>query len=213
MATRSPSVAVLGAGGIMGAGMARNPGRAGLEVRGWYRSREKAEPLTGDGVTVFDAPAQAAEGADVALTTVSNADAVVEAMAEVECPTWIQTSTIGLSGTERCAALAERRRIAFVDAPVLGTKAPAELGELIVLASGPAGAREHVEPVFEAIAKKTMWVGGAGRRHPAKAGHLEPRGGRGHGGDDRPRGGHRRRSGRLPRGGLRWTPRPSLPAD
>lgn len=162
MTTETESVAVLGAGGIMGAGMARNLAAAGLEVRAWNRTRDKAEPLAEDGVAVAGTAAEAAEGADVVLTILSDADAVVDAMDRVECPVWVQASTIGLSGTERCAELAEERGITLVDAPLLGTKAPAEQGELIVLASGPEESRERVAPVFEAIGKKTMWVGEAG---------------------------------------------------
>ena len=56
-------VAVLGAGGIMGFPMARNIARAGIEVRAWNRSRDKADPLADDGVTVVDTPAEAVRGA------------------------------------------------------------------------------------------------------------------------------------------------------
>jgi 3-hydroxyisobutyrate dehydrogenase len=75
---------------------------------------------------------------------------------------WVQMSTLGVSGTERCAELAERHRITFVDAPVLGTKQPAEKGELVVLASGPPETQEPLEPIFSALGKRTMWVGEAG---------------------------------------------------
>jgi len=79
-----------------------------------------------------------------------------------EGATWIQMSTIGIEGTERCAQLAEKRGAAFVDAPVLGTKQPAEKGELVVLASGPEDFRERVAPILDAVGQKTLWVGDAG---------------------------------------------------
>ena len=66
-------IAVLGAGGTMGFAMARNLARAGFEVRAWNRSREKAEPLRGDGAHVPETPAQAADGATVILTAPSGA--------------------------------------------------------------------------------------------------------------------------------------------
>jgi 3-hydroxyisobutyrate dehydrogenase len=72
---------------------------------------------------------------------------------------WAQTSTVGLAGTQRLAELAGRHGCGYVDAPVLGTKKPAEQGELIVLASGPRELAPRVEPVFEAIGSKTVWVG------------------------------------------------------
>jgi 3-hydroxyisobutyrate dehydrogenase len=54
--------------------------------------------------------------------------------------------------------MAERHGIAYVDAPVLGTRGPAEKGQLTVLAGGPSAAREAVAPVFEAIGSRTVWV-------------------------------------------------------
>ncbi len=71
-------------------------------------------------------------------------------------------STIGLEGTERAAALAGERGTTFVDAPVLGTRAPAEQGALTVLAAGPEAARAPCEPVFDAVGSRTLWLGAAG---------------------------------------------------
>ena len=71
-------------------------------------------------------------------------------------------STIGPEATARVAAAADAAGVPFVDAPVLGTKAPAEQGKLIVLASGPEDQRERLDPVFEAIGAKTLWLGEAG---------------------------------------------------
>ena len=134
------TVAVLGAGGIMGFAMARNLARDGYAIRAWNRSREKAEPLADDGAEIVDSPAQAAEGAEVILTMLADADPVLEAMAGdggalsgsgAGDAIWLQMSTIGIDGTERCAALAAETGIAFLDAPVLGTKAPADPGKLV----------------------------------------------------------------------------------
>jgi 3-hydroxyisobutyrate dehydrogenase len=165
------TVAVLGAGGTMGLPMARNIARAGLRVQGWNRTPEKARPLADDGVQVARDARAAVEGADVVITMLADADAVLEVMGEAidamrEDGVWLQTSTIGEAGIEACAALADRRGIRLVDAPVLGTKAPAEQGKLVVLGSGPEGLREGLAPIFDAIAQRTMWVGetGAGTR-------------------------------------------------
>jgi 3-hydroxyisobutyrate dehydrogenase len=160
-------VAVLGAGGSMGSGLARNIARAGIGVRAWNRTRAAAEPLAGDGVVVAGSPAEAAEGADVILTMLPDADTVLEAM-EFARPgagndaIWLQMSTIGEHGTERCIRLAEDRGLAFVDAPVLGTRQPAQEGKLVVLASGPGELRPRVQPVLEAVGQRTMWLGPAG---------------------------------------------------
>ena len=69
------TVAVLGTG-IMGAPMARHLVKAGLEVRVWNRTIEKAQPLADDGATVCDSPAQALQGADFLLTVLADVDAV-----------------------------------------------------------------------------------------------------------------------------------------
>ena len=161
-------VAVLGTG-IMGAPMARNLLRAGHEVRAWNRTQKKAEALASEGAEVARTPPEAVRGANLVLTMLADAGAVEETMIESggleafpDDALWIQSSTVGLAATERFAKGAEERGIAFVDAPVLGTKKPAEDGQLVVLGSGPQEAREHCKPVFDAIARAQFWLGDAG---------------------------------------------------
>jgi len=167
MAIGNTSVAVLGTG-IMGAAMARNLLKAGIEVRAWNRSREKAELLAGDGATVADSPAEAANGADFLLTMLADADTIADVVdggvlsALSGDGVWLQMSTVGIEGGERLGEIAAGSGVAYVDAPVLGTKAPAEGGQLIVLASGPEEVRERSEAVFEPMASKVLWLGEAG---------------------------------------------------
>jgi 3-hydroxyisobutyrate dehydrogenase len=149
--------------------MVRNIAAAGLETRAWNRTREKAEAFVGDGVAVADTPGKAVEGADIVLTMLTDGQVVEEVMTEGgalqamrDDAVWIQSSTVGIAATERLANLAEERGVAFVDAPVIGTKAPAEKGELSVLASGPDEVREVCASVFDAIGAKTVWLGDAG---------------------------------------------------
>jgi 3-hydroxyisobutyrate dehydrogenase len=152
----------------MGFPMARNLAGAGFEVRAWNRSRQKAEPLSGDGVAVLDSPAEAADGAEVIVTMLADAEAVLTSMGDAltrepaDGAVWVQMSTVGEGGTDRCAELAERRGIAFVDAPVLGTRQPAQEAKLVVIASGPSRLKDHVQPIFDAVGQRTMWVGEAG---------------------------------------------------
>ncbi|QTR03721.1 NAD(P)-dependent oxidoreductase [Saccharothrix algeriensis] len=153
------SVAVLGTG-MMGAGMARSLLRAGLAVAVWNRSADKARPLAQDGAVVADSPAEAVASADVVLTVLFDADstaAVMDGLALADGAVWVQSGTVGLEGTERLAELAGGTP--FVDAPVLGTRKPAEEGELTVLAAGPPALRERVAPVFDAIGARTVWAG------------------------------------------------------
>lgn len=162
--TGSTVVALLGTG-TMGAGMARNLAAAGLEVRVWNRSPEKARPLAEAGCTVAGSAAEAANGADVVITMLFDADSVaetIEAAAPASGTVWAQMSTVGVAGTDRLATWALQQSLEFVDAPVLGTKQPAEQGTLTVLASGPAEAADVLKPVFDAVGARTMWVGEAG---------------------------------------------------
>jgi 3-hydroxyisobutyrate dehydrogenase len=158
------SIAVLGTG-VMGAPMARNLARAGHEVRAFNRTIEKAAPLRADGADVYDDPALAAEGADVVMTMLSDADAVLRVAGTAALRAgqiWWQASTIGLDGTERCAELASEHGAVLVDAPVLGTRKPAEDANLVILASGPDDALETCAPLFDAVGGRTMRLGPTG---------------------------------------------------
>lgn len=162
------TIAVLGAGGTMGFPIARNLARAGFSVRAWNRSREKAEPLADDGAEVLDSAAEAIQAADVIMTMLADADAVLESVdgslpdTRTDGALWLQMSTIGEEGTERCIELARKRGLTFVDAPVLGTKQPAHEANLVIMASGPAELQGRLQPIFDAIGQRTMWVGEAG---------------------------------------------------
>jgi 3-hydroxyisobutyrate dehydrogenase len=122
-------------------------------------------------VSVAGTPAEAARGAGIVLTMLSDADAVtsafISALPAVDATAdphviWLQMSTIGEAATKRCIYLASSNGIGFVDAPVLGTREPAEQGKLVILESGPEEARPRVQPVFEAIGQRTIWAGQAG---------------------------------------------------
>ncbi|HJQ46828.1 MAG TPA: NAD(P)-dependent oxidoreductase [Amycolatopsis sp.] len=157
------TVAMLGTG-IMGLPMARNLLAAGFTVRAWNRSRDKAEPLTADGARVPDTPAEAVEGADFMVTMLADGPAVHEVVSAAmpADAVWLQMSTVGVDWTAKLAGLADQAGLSFVDAPVLGTKLPAEQRKLVVLASGPDELKDRCEPVFDAVGARTMWVGPAG---------------------------------------------------
>ncbi|MCU1676077.1 MAG: mmsB [Frankiales bacterium] len=158
------TVAVLGTG-IMGAPMARNMAQSGLTVRAWNRSGGKAEPLAEFGITVHDTAAGAVLGADLVVTMLAQLEAVEATMTDdvlaalPAAAVWLQMSTVGMAGTRALAALAARHDVAFVDAPVSGTRQPAEAGQLAVIAAGDATLRERCAPVFEAVGSSTRWVG------------------------------------------------------
>jgi 3-hydroxyisobutyrate dehydrogenase len=159
-------IAVLGTG-LMGAPIAANLVAAGHTVRVWNRTRAKAEPLAAKGATVTGSPAEAVEGAEIVLTVLNDGATVTAAMQDAapslsHDAVWIQASTVGVSYTEDHIALARSLGLEFVDAPVLGSTKPAAEGKLVVLASGADELRERVQPVFDVIGARTMWVGEAG---------------------------------------------------
>ena len=65
---------------------------------------------------------------------------------------------MGVEATDTLAGIAAHAGLVFYDAPVLGTRQPAEQGQLVILGSGPVKARAVVQPVFDAIGKKTIWI-------------------------------------------------------
>jgi 3-hydroxyisobutyrate dehydrogenase len=163
---QAKSVAILGAG-IIGAAMARNTVKAGVATAIWNRSPEKARPLADDGVEVFEDAAEAVRGRDVVLSVLSDA-ATTQTVVEPLLPefadgaVWLQCATIGIDGTERLEWIAGEAGIPFVDVPVSGTKAPAEAGQLVMLASGDKDAADFAAPVLDAVGAKTVWLGEAG---------------------------------------------------
>jgi 3-hydroxyisobutyrate dehydrogenase len=157
--------------GTMGRGMTHSLLRAGFEVDVWNRTPAPAAQLAQEGATAHDRPASAVEHADVVITMLANADAVRqvafgEGMLEAMRPgaVWAQMATIGVAATEELDARvkADYPQISFVDAPVSGTKGPAESGQLLILASGPDAVRPVLEPVFNALGRQTRWLGPAG---------------------------------------------------
>lgn len=174
MAATQESVAVLGVG-LMGHAMAASALRAGIPTIVWNRDPEPTRDLAELGAEVAESAADAARRAAIVVTMVTDADAVVsiardQGMLAALAPgaIWAQMSTIGVTGIDRVAALvqADRPDVILLDAPVSGSKEPAEHGQLTIFASGSDQARPRVAPLFDALGQRTLWVGpvGAGSR-------------------------------------------------
>jgi 3-hydroxyisobutyrate dehydrogenase len=170
MAGTHEAVAVLGIG-AMGHGMAASALRAGIPVIVWNRTTTPARDLAELGAQVAPTAADAARQASIVVAMVTDADAVIsvardQGMLAALAPgaIWAQMSTIGVAGIERVAAMtaAERPDVMLMDAPVSGSRDPAERGQLTIFASGPAEARPRVAPLFGALGQRTVWVGEAG---------------------------------------------------
>jgi len=170
MARTHEPVAVLGIG-AMGHGMAASALRAGIPTIVWNRTSETTRDLAELGAEVAGTAADAARRAAIVVTMVTDADAVLsvaedQGMLAALAPgaVWVQMSTIGVAGTDRVTAMAGAQRpdVMLLDAPVSGSKDPAERGQLTIFASGPRGARSRVTPLFDALGQRTIWVGEAG---------------------------------------------------
>jgi len=174
MAPQPETVAVLGIGS-MGHGMATSAMRAGIPTIVWNREAARTRDLADLGAEVAETAADAAARAGIVITMVTDADAVIsiateQGMLDALAPgsIWAQMSTIGVAGTERVIQLVEARRtdVTLLDAPVSGSKEPAEQGQLTIFASGPDDARSRVASLFDALSQRTIWVEplGAGSR-------------------------------------------------
>jgi 3-hydroxyisobutyrate dehydrogenase len=174
MASTDEPVAVLGIG-AMGHGMAVSALRAGIPTIVWNRNRQVTRDLAELGADVAESAADAARRAAIAVTMVTDTDAVLsiardQGMLAALAPgaIWVQMSTIGVAGIERVAAMvdAERADVTLLDAPVSGSREPAEQGQLTIFASGPDQAGARVAALFDALGQRTIWVGavGAGTR-------------------------------------------------
>jgi 3-hydroxyisobutyrate dehydrogenase len=172
--TAQEPVAVLGIG-AMGHGMATSALRAGIPTIVWNRTPAPTRDLAELGADVTESAADAARRAAIVVTIVTDTDAVVsiardQGMLAAISPgaIWAQMSTIGVAGTEHVAALVqtERPEVMLLDAPVSGSREPAERSQLTIFASGPEQARPRVAALFDALGQRTVWVGevGAGSR-------------------------------------------------
>jgi 3-hydroxyisobutyrate dehydrogenase len=167
-------VAVLGIG-AMGHGMATSALRAGIRTIVWNRNAAATRDLAALGAEVAETAADAARQAAIIVTMVTDIDAVIsiardQGMLAALAPgaIWVQAGTIGVAGIERIAELVdvERPDVTLLDAPVSGSREPAEQGQLTIFASGPEHVRSRVAPLFDALGQRTIWVGpvGAGSR-------------------------------------------------
>jgi 3-hydroxyisobutyrate dehydrogenase len=170
MAGTHEPVAMLGLG-AMGHGMAASALRAGIPTIVWDRRAEAAGDLAELGAQVARTAADAARRAAIVVTMVTDAEAVIsiardQGMLAALSPDviWAQMSTIGVAGIDRVAAMVrgERPDVLLLDAPVSGSREPAERGQLTIFASGPAEARSRIAPLFGALGQRTFWVGEAG---------------------------------------------------
>ena len=173
---RDATVAVLGAG-IMGSAMTRNLVAAGVDTLVWDRSPQATGPLADAGARVAASAPDAVRDAGIVITMLPTAEVVESVIfdggtadAFADGCVWAQMGTIGVEATLRIGERLALKRpdVMLVDAPVSGSKGPAEQGQLLILASGPAATADALRPVFDVLGRKTVWLGQAGQGSQVK---------------------------------------------
>jgi 3-hydroxyisobutyrate dehydrogenase len=159
-------VGLLGVG-LMGSAMAHRLLDQGIEVVAWDRNPEQVAAIEERGAKRGDEPADVVRGADVVITMLPTAPIVLDVVEPLlqdwpEATIWLQMSSVGAAEADQLVEVARAHDLTLVDAPVSGSTHPAEEGELTILASGPDSAQAPLEPVFEALGSRILWVGEAG---------------------------------------------------
>jgi 3-hydroxyisobutyrate dehydrogenase len=161
----------------MGAPIARNLLAAGFPVRAWNRTFEKAAALVAAGADATTTPSEAARGAEVIITMLADGQATEQAMLDNDDGAlaslapgaiWLQMGTVGMAWTARLELLATEHECEFFDAPVSGSDGPAREAKLVILAAGAEALKPRVAPIFEAIGRRTVWLGATGNASALK---------------------------------------------
>ena len=176
--TNLKSIGFIGLG-TMGAPMASNLLRAGYPVTVYNRTASKAAPLTELGAAVAPSPKEAAAGADVVITMVSNDDSIAEVyegengvLAGIRPGTTvIDCSTISPALVQRLAKQVAALGGAFLDAPVTGSSPAAIDGTLVFMVGGSAETLAQVTDLFDTMGKKVLHMGDNGSGAVAKLAH------------------------------------------
>ncbi|WP_429267325.1 NAD(P)-dependent oxidoreductase [Paraburkholderia sp. EB58] len=153
--------------GVMGQAMALNLARAGTQLIVWNRSGERCEPLRAAGATVAESPDDIFRKARVVILMLADGDAVdaVLGRGTPQFRTNVAQHTIvhmGTTSPEYSRGLEADIRAAdgsYVEAPVSGSRKPAEAGQLVAMLAGDSAAVESVRPLLQPICHQTTVCG------------------------------------------------------
>jgi len=153
--------------GLMGSAMAHRLLERDIGVIAWDHDAQHVRAVEGHGGQAAATAAEVVNGAGVVITMLPTAAIILDVVGPLlnDWPAdtvWLQMSSVGAAEADQLTQLAEAHGITLVDAPVSGSTHPAEEGELTILASGPESARPAVDPIFDALASRVLWVGKAG---------------------------------------------------
>ena len=162
--------------GLLGSAVASRLLEGGFEVTGYDTRREQVKALEAKGLKAASNLAEAAADADAVFTILPSLESVETTMIgtggliEIAPPncTLIQMSTISPELTRRLGAAAAAKGLGFLDAPMSGTSAMVGRGDCAIFVAGDRARADASRPIFDAIARKTMYVGDVGMASLAK---------------------------------------------
>ena len=159
-------VGLLGVG-LMGSAMAHRLLDQGITVIAWDRHAEHVAALEGRGGKLAESPGEVVHGAGVVITMLPTAGVILDVVEPLledwpKDTTWLQMSSVGAAEADQLTQVAKAHAVTLIDAPVSGSTHPAEEGQLTILASGPDSSRVSVQPIFDVLASRVLWVGEAG---------------------------------------------------
>ncbi|KQK08390.1 hypothetical protein BRADI_2g41630v3 [Brachypodium distachyon] len=156
--------------GIMGAPMASNLIKAGCDVTVWNRTKSKCDPLLSLGAKFEASPARVASSCDVTFAMLADP----ESAAEVACGTngaaegmapgkgYVDVSTVDDVTSKLIGERITSTGASFLEAPVSGSKKPAEDGLLIFLTAGDESLYKRVTPLLDVMGKSRFFLGDVG---------------------------------------------------
>ncbi|KAK9834991.1 hypothetical protein WJX81_002574 [Elliptochloris bilobata] len=147
--------------------MARNLGAAGYEVTVWNRTPERCEPLREAGAAVAATAGEAVSGSDITFATLSTPEAALAVGAEVAASIrpgcgYVDVSTVDAGTAAQISKAVQAAGGAYLEAPVSGSKGPAEAGQLIFLAGGDRALFERARPALDVMGKAAFYLGPVG---------------------------------------------------
>jgi len=157
--------------GIMGQPMALNIVKGGYELTVFNRSGKKAKPLADAGATVAATPKAVAEASDAIVLMLAGPEAIDAVLTQPaglmaglkKGQTLINMSTVSPQYSKQLAEKLDAKSVVAVDAPVSGSRKPAEQGALVILAGGPKDKIAELEPLLMCMGKKVVYCGSTGQ--------------------------------------------------
>lgn len=153
--------------GIMGSRMAKNLLKKGFRITAWNRTKEKADELIKNGALWGNSLTDAVKNCDVLFTMLSTPEAVESLALEFleimkKNSLWVNSTTVNPAFSKKMNSLAKTHRIRFLEAPVAGSKSPAENAQLVFYTGGDKNDMEQVRPLLESMGKAIVYAGETG---------------------------------------------------